>query len=314
MAGGESPREDENMFRDLAEKCPIGVFLFQDGQLKYVNPKFAEMHGYTVDEVVGKRRTKDLVHPDDLPQLEEHIRKRLAGEPTPEQVVFRGITKGGGIAYIVNYDCCHTSSQGHSAIIGTAVDVTERRKAEEELKRHREHLEELVEERTSQLSALNQQLQRDIEKRAEIEEALNMKSLSLEEVNTALKVLLKQREDDRRELEEKFASNVKELVLRFIRLLRETRLDSNQALLVDVVEKHLNDMISTSPNSLNGLSLTPREMEVVFLIKDGMTTKQIAQLLNVTVDAVSRHRFHIRKKLGVNRKKKNLQSLLISLA
>ncbi|MGA2106722.1 MAG: PAS domain S-box protein [Syntrophorhabdales bacterium] len=310
---GECVKEDEKMFRDLAEKCPVGVFLFQDGELKYVNPKFAEMHGYTMDEIARVRQTKDLVHPDDLPQLERHIRRRLAGEPTPEQIVFRGITKNGEIVYIANYDCGHTTSHGHAAIIGTAVDVTERRKTEEELKKYREHLEELVEERTLQLSRLNQKLQRDIEKRKEMEETLKIKSLSLEELNTALKVLLKQREADRRELEEKIASNVNELVLRFVRMFRGTTLDQNQSLLVDIVEKNLSEIISKFPNEINRRRFIPKEMEVIFLLRDGMTTKQIAQLLNVSMDAISRHRYHIRKKLGMNKDKGNLHSHLMSL-
>jgi PAS domain S-box-containing protein len=306
-------REDEKMFRDLAEKCPIGVFLFQDGRLKYVNPKFAEMHGYTMSEIARVRQTKDLVHPDDLPQLERHIRRRLAGEPAPEQIIFRGIKKNGEVVYIANYDCGHTTSHGHAAIIGTAVDVTERRKTEEELKKYREQLEELVEERTLQLSRLNQELQRDIEKRMEMEEALKIKSLSLEELNTALKVLLKQRENDRIELEGKLASSVNELVLRFIRMFRGTRLDQNQSLLVDIVEKNLNEIISKFPNEIDRRRFTPKEMEVIFLLRDGMTTKQIARFLNVGMDAISRHRYHIRKKLGLNRERSNLHSHLTSL-
>ncbi len=309
----EDVRDDEKMFRDLAEKCPIGVFLFQDGELKYVNPKFAEMHGYTVDEVAGVLQTKDLVHPDDLRYLEEHIRKRLAGEVTAEEIIFRGITKNGGVSYIANYDCCHTTSHGRPAIIGTAVDVTERKKTEEELERYREHLEEIVEERTSQLSSVNRELERDIQERKEMGEALKTKSRSLEEANTALKVLLKQREVDRKEVEEKLASNVKELLLRFIRLFRETKLDQNQALLVDIVEKNLNDLMSGFSSKVNGQRFTPKEIEVISLIKDGMTTKQIARFLHVGLDAINRHRYRIRKKLGMNRQKSNLYSHLISI-
>jgi DNA-binding NarL/FixJ family response regulator len=146
-----------------------------------------------------------------------------------------------------------------------------------------------------------------------MEETLKIKSLSLEELNTALKVLLKQREADRRELEEKIASNVNELVLRFVRMFRGTTLDQNQSLLVDIVEKNLSEIISKFPNEINRRRFTPKEMEVIFLLRDGMTTKQIAQLLNVSMDAISRHRYHIRKKLGMNKDKGNLHSHLMSL-
>jgi PAS domain S-box-containing protein len=305
-------REDEKMFRDLAEQCLVGVFLFQDGELKYVNPKLAAMHGYTTDEAAEIRR-EDLIHPDDLPQLDERAGKRLSDESTPEKLIVRGIKKNGGVIYIEICDFCLTTSHGHAAIIGTAVDVTESRKTEEELKKYREQLEELVEERTSQLSELNEQLRRDIQKRVETEKTLEIKSLDIEEANTALKVLLKQRENDRRELEESVASEVKERVLRFIRLLRETTMDANQALLVDIVEENLRDIITTFPKTMNTLGFTPKEMEVIFLIREGTTTKQIAQLLHVGMDAVSRHRYHIRKKLDLGGKKSNLRSHLMSL-
>jgi DNA-binding CsgD family transcriptional regulator len=96
-------------------------------------------------------------------------------------------------------------------------------------------------------------------------------------------------------------------------MLRETRLDTNQALLVDIVEQNLRDIISTFPKRMNTFGFTPKEMEVIFLVREGTTTKQIAQLLHVSMDAVSRHRYHIRKKLGVNKKRSNLRSHLMSL-
>ena len=304
--------ESYTMFRDLAEKCPVGVFLFQDGVLKYVNQKLAEMHGYTVDEIAGIKQTRDLVFAEDLPQLEEHIRKRLLGESTPSNFIFRGIKKTGETVYIENYDCCLAISHGHTAIIGSVVDITERRRTEEELKRYRERLEELVEERTSQLSAVNQELQHDVQKRMEVEKALKTKSHNLEDMNTALKVLLKQREDDRKEVEETIALNIRASVLRFMRLLKETRLDPNQTLLVDIVQQNLNNIISRFHNRINSFGFTLKEIEVIFLIRQGMTTKQIAKLLNVSIDAINRHRYHIRKKLGVNRQKSNLYSQLMS--
>jgi len=96
-------------------------------------------------------------------------------------------------------------------------------------------------------------------------------------------------------------------------LLRETTMDANQALLVDIVEENLRDIITTFPKRMNTLGFTPKEMEVIFLIREGTTTKQIAQLLHVGMDAVSRHRYHIRKKLDLGGKKSNLRSHLMSL-
>ena len=174
-------------------------------------------------------------------------------------------------------------------------------------------MEELVRERTLQLNETNEELQRDIARRKEVERTLEINSTSLQEVNVALKVLLKQRENDRKELEEKVYSNVKELTLRYIHMLKETKLDMNQVMLLDILESNLNNIISPFSKRISFFNFTPKEMEVIPLIKEGKTTKQIAQLLNVCMDAVSRHRYHIRKKLDLNKEKTNLRSYLLNL-
>ncbi len=170
------------------------------------------------------------------------------------------------------------------------------------------------------MAEINEELRCDIEKRKQAEITLEIKSHDLEdrsrdlgEMNTALKVLLKQREDDRRDFEEKISSDVRELVLRHVETLRETGLERNQALIVDVIESNLKNFLSPFSTKINGFNFTPREMEVILLMKEGKATKKIAQLLNVTTDAINRHRYRIRKKLGLDRKQ-NLRSHLFSLS
>jgi DNA-binding NarL/FixJ family response regulator len=150
--------------------------------------------------------------------------------------------------------------------------------------------------------------------RKEVEKALEIESRSVADANAALRVLLRQREVDRMELEEKITSNVKEQVLRYVRMLAETRLDTNQAVLVEIIEKNLGEILSPFTKRITAFDFTPKEMEVILYVKEGRTTKQIAKLLNVCMDAVSRHRYHIRKKLGLNTKKTNLRSFLLSLS
>ncbi len=310
---GSKSFENEKTFCDLAERLPVGVFVAKDRKFIYVNEKLAEMHGYTVDEIVGKKGMKDLVHQEDLPRLKERLMNMLSGKPTSGLITFRGLTKTGQIVHLERHDFHFTNSEGCPVIIGTALDVTERKRAEEELKRSWDHLQELVEERTHQLVEVNEELRRDIEKRKQVETALEIKSHDLEEANVALKVLLKQLEDDRRAFEEKICSNVRELVLRYVGMLRETGLEPNQGFLIDIIERNLKDFLSPFCMKITSFDFTPREMEVILLTKEGKTTKEIAQLLNVTMDAISRHRYHIRKKLGLDRRH-NLRSHLLSLS
>ena len=306
-------RESEQRFRDLAEKAPVGVYLLEDGVTRYVNQRFADMHGYMVNELIGRSGVRHLVHPEDWEKVEKHNVERLSVKPgLLAPFTFRGITKTGETIYIETYNCL-TIHQGRPAVIGTGVDVTEQKKTEEKLIEYRDHLEELVRERTLQLNETNEELQRDVARRKEVERTLEINSTSLQEVNIALKVLLKQRENDRKELEEKVYSNVKELTFRYIHMLKETNLDMNQVMLIDILESNLNNIISPFSKRLSSFNFTPKEMEVIPLIKEGKTTKQIAQLLNVCMDAVSRHRYHIRKKLDLNKEKTNLRSYLLTL-
>ena len=144
--------------------------------------------------------------------------------------------------------------------------------------------------------------------------ALTAQSINLQEVNSALKVLLRHREQDKSELEEKVLANVKELVLPYVRALRNTRLGSKQMTYIDIIESNLNNIIFAFAQELSSkhLGLTPKEIKVAGLIKDSKTSKEIAELLNVSVRAVEFHRNNIRTKFGLKNKKVNLRSYLLS--
>jgi two-component system NtrC family sensor kinase len=86
--------------------------------------------------------------------------------------------------------------------IVTLRDISARKKAEYALQQYHDQLEELVQERTAELAEANRRLKQQIEERKRAEAALRAQSSYLEEVNTALQVLLKKREEDKREMQE----------------------------------------------------------------------------------------------------------------
>ncbi|NVM57635.1 MAG: helix-turn-helix transcriptional regulator [Desulfobacterales bacterium] len=153
-------------------------------------------------------------------------------------------------------------------------------------------------------------------KRAEAALRVGKPNLSrLEEVTAALNVLLRQREQDKKELEEKVLSNVKELIAPYLERLKRTRLDEKQTAYIGIIESNLDEIISPFSRQLSSkfFSLTPKEIQVADLVKDGKTTKEIAELLNMSTRAVEFHRDNIRTKLGLKNKKANLRSRLLSL-
>jgi PAS domain S-box-containing protein len=158
-----------------------------------------------------------------------------------------------------------------------------------------------------------EQLDEEISIRRQAERSLEAERQNLEEANTALKVLLKHRGDDKRELEERLVANVKQLVLPYVEKLKKSSLDPFQQMTIDFINVNLKEIISPFLNNIRGFNFTPRQIEVIALIREGRTTKEIAELLTVSKDAVNLQRFLIRKKLGINRDKANLRSYLLSL-
>jgi len=148
------------------------------------------------------------------------------------------------------------------------------------------------------------------------EKELQLKSKTLEEANIALKVLLKHREEDRSVMEEKILSNVKKLILPSIDKLKNLKLNETQLDHVNIMENHVKDIISPFLHNLTTkhFDMTPREIQIATLIKEGKTTKEMTEYLNISATAVDFHRKNIRSKLGIKNSKTNLRSLLISMS
>ena len=144
---------------------------------------------------------------------------------------------------------------------------------------------------------------------------LNLQRQDLEETNTALKVLLKRRENDKHELEESLVSNVKELVFPYLDKLHNARLDSREKTYLDIIESHLNEIVSPLLRKLSSryLNLTPQEIQVASLVKGGKTTKEISQILFISENTVNFHRKRVRGKLGLKKKSTNMRAFLLSL-
>ena len=156
----------------------------------------------------------------------------------------------------------------------------------------------------------------------EIQEALEAKEVELlaererlEETNIALRVLLRQRDEDKNRIEETIYTNVDRLVLPYVEKLLQGSLTEKQRTLTEVVDMNLRDIISPFLRNLSTLSmlLTPQEIEVANMVRSGRTSKEIADVLGISVSGVDFHRKRLRQKLGLTNSAKNLRSYLLSL-
>ncbi len=157
---------------------------------------------------------------------------------------------------------------------------------------------------------------RDIAARKDMELELEAKSYRLQEVNSALKALLRQRDEDRKEFEEALLTNIENLILPYIKRLKSGPLSSSQASLLEILESQLKELTSKFGKTLalEYRALTPTEMRVAALVRDGKMSKEIADLLCISEKTASFHRNNIRTKLGLRGTGANLRSHLLSLA
>ena len=114
-------------------------------------------------------------------------------------------------------------------------------------------------------------------------------------------------------MEARFVSNVKGLVIPYVNKMKTRRLDPEQQSCLNIIEMNLNEIVSPFLQSIGQLGLTPRETQIATLIKDGKTTKEIAQIIGMASSAIDTYRNKIRHKLNLNNKKINLQSYLQSI-
>ena len=134
----------------------------------------------------------------------------------------------------------------------------------------------------------------------------------LDEMRAALKVLIREKEEERKAFERRVADNVDRLIEPFLARLEKTRLNEQQRSLVEIIRRNLDEL--TEPFAGHGSSpvdlLSPAEVQIASLIKLGKRTKEIAQILRLSPGTISIHRKNIRKKLELTHRKVNLQTIL----
>jgi PAS domain S-box-containing protein len=164
-------KESEEKFRTLAEQSPNMIFVNKKGRVVYANKKCEEIMGFKREEFYSPDfNFLTLIAPEYTDLVKANFSMHIKGEDvlTYEYAL---ISKKGDRIEVINAPKL-IRYEGESAILGIVTDITQRKHAEVELIKHRDHLEELVEERTVELKRKNKQLQREITRRQRMEEEL----------------------------------------------------------------------------------------------------------------------------------------------
>ena len=227
-----------------------------------------------------------MLHPDDRDRVMTLREAHIRGETSCYEAEYRMKNGSGHWQWILSRgQAVDRDEKGRATrIIGTHTDITRLKAVEAQLNNAREELEQRVMARTAELH----------------------------ETNIALRVLLQKREEDKEIIAEQVLSNTAKLVLPFVDRLEASRLTEQQQTLVSILKTNISEL--TSPFSRNFSStltrLTPTEIQIANLIKQGKSTKEIAEVLHLSPGTVSIHRKNIRKKLDLTHQKINLRSIL----
>jgi PAS domain S-box-containing protein len=128
----EALKQSEEKYHTLIDNIQDGVFIIQDGKIQFANEALAKMGGYTVEEVIGKD-FRELVAPEDLEMVAERYQRRLAREDVPKEYEFSMLQRNGKTRILVNVNIGLITYRGRVASMGTAKDITEKKRLESQL-------------------------------------------------------------------------------------------------------------------------------------------------------------------------------------
>jgi PAS domain S-box-containing protein len=282
-------KESEEKYRSLVENLTIGVFrsrLDEQGSIIHANAGLAKMAGLdSAEALLGMSIASFYKSPGERAAVVNEILS--TGGLRGKEIQFKkpsGETRWCSISATLLYG---TDGMPY-CVDGIIEDITERKRAEEFLHKSREQLEAQVGERT----------------------------FELREANTALRILLKAREEDRANLEKTMINNMQKLVMPQIKKLRALGLPAAALAHLEVLSENLSHV--TQPllkgKSFALLNLTEAELQIANLIKQKKSTREIAAITGLSPRTVDRHRDNIRKKLGLSNSKINLTTYIMSLA
>ncbi|HEY3297934.1 MAG TPA: PAS domain S-box protein, partial [Armatimonadota bacterium] len=129
--------EAESKYRTLVEGSPFGVYIIQDDHFQYANRHLAEMLGYSEDEL-SQISVNESIYPEDRGLVAENLRKRYSGEVPTMHYSFRALRKDGQPIEVEVYGS-RMVYHGKPAVIGSMIDITERRRAEQREREQEAH-------------------------------------------------------------------------------------------------------------------------------------------------------------------------------
>jgi two-component system sensor histidine kinase UhpB len=273
-------QESEKRFALFMRHLPgLAYIKDEQGKILYINEYIEKAYGWKIKEVLGKTDF-DLWPQEVAYKLREGDQQVILKRKVVESI--DEIERDGEIITYLSYKF-PIIRKGSAILLGViSVDITKRKQAEDLLKQTTEQLK--------------------IEREA------------LERKNIALREILNQIEAEKNTIKQQIVTNVEQAIIPTLMRMKEASHPS-QTRNFELLERELREIVSPFLDTLKNkyAKLSPRELEVCRLIKNGMTSKEIAEAMNLSLLTIHKYRELIRKKLGLANRDTNLQTYLQSI-
>jgi PAS domain S-box-containing protein len=305
-----SLREKENNFRAIAENANDGILIaVEEGLHVYANRRASEITGYSPD-ILSKIGFINLVHPDEIDSVLRRYQKMREGRPVSacyETV----IVKKNGAFVPIEITSSLTSWQRQIAVLRIFRDITLRRWKEKTMDRAYNKLEQRVKERTNELKKITEELEKKQKELLQHKSELETVNEELKQTNTALSVLARNIAKNKQGTKNAIGQTINSKIMPIVDKLREAQTMDNLNYDLDILAAHLREITADLMGEMNILAtLTPAEMRVAAMLKNGLTSQNIARHFNISLNTAKTHRRNIRKKLRIQNLNLNLATYL----
>jgi PAS domain S-box-containing protein len=277
----EALQASEQRYMALLETMNEGFRVIdENGLITYANKTLGTMLGYMMDEMIGHPAT-EFLDEESRKVWAKEFEKRKKGDSSPYEINF--VRKDGlRVPTIISPRPLLDDSGVFKGSYSAITDISDLKRTEKALKKR--------------------------------ENELKVKTVNLEEMNAALRVLLKRMEEDRSELEDKVRLNIQQMIQPYLERLRAAGMGERQRRHLETLEANLQEILSPFTHNLlaDHPKLTTSELQIANLIRQGRSSKEIADDLGLSSRTVETHRRNMRTKLGIKDKKTNLRSYLLA--
>lgn len=271
-------KEAQEIFSKAFKTAPILMTIssIEDGRYIELNNEFVKVTGYDPESTVGKTSVEiGFISQTDRNELKNLIESKGYIKNWELE-----LSKADGTTMTCLYSAELISVSGKTRLLSIAIDITDQKIQQKEMNRKQSELE--------------------------------AHAKKLEDMNTALNVLIEHRSDEKENVKKEILKHFEKLVFPYFPASKGTKNHEGNSTVLSIIERNIKEILLKGDNKSLALylGLTPMESQIAQMIKDGKTSKDIANILKLSVHTVYFHRENIRKKLDISKSDTNLKTYL----